>query len=126
MKPEVQAAVDKVYQDQNNLNVTSSSGQKLQSAITIVDNETGEVVAMAGGMGEKTASRSLNRATSSKRPPGSSIKPLAVYAPAIELGKVTPATMVEDSPYGKVDGRDWPVNATGVYQGCLLYTSRCV
>ncbi|MFR2156938.1 MAG: hypothetical protein ACLS43_07365 [Evtepia gabavorous] len=49
----VQAAVDKVYQDQNNLNVTSSSGQKLQSAITIVDNETGEVVAMAGGMGEK-------------------------------------------------------------------------
>lgn len=72
---------------------------------------------MAGGMGEKTASRSLNRATSSKRPPGSSIKPLAVYAPAIELGKVTPATMVEDSPYGKVDGRDWPVNATGVYQG---------
>ena len=117
MKPEVQAAVDKVYQDQNNLNVTSSSGQKLQSAITIVDNETGEVVAMAGGMGEKTASRSLNRATSSKRPPGSSIKPLAVYAPAIELGKVTPATMVEDSPYGKVDGRDWPVNATGVYQG---------
>lgn len=117
MKPEVQAAVDKVYQDQNNLNVTSSSGQKLQSAITIVDNEIGEVVAMAGGMGEKTASRSLNRATSSKRPPGSSIKPLAVYAPAIELGKVTPATMVEDSPYGKVDGRDWPVNATGVYQG---------
>ena len=97
--------------------MTSSSGQKLQSAITIVDNETGEVVAMAGGMGEKTASRSLNRATSSKRPPGSSIKPLAVYAPAIELGKVTPATMVEDSPYGKVDGRDWPVNATGVYQG---------
>lgn len=75
MKPEVQAAVDKVYQDQNNLNVTSSSGQKLQSAITIVDNETGEVVAMAGGWGEKTASRSLNRATSSKRPPAPPLSP---------------------------------------------------
>ncbi len=117
MNPAVQAAVDKVYQDQNNLNVTSSSGQRLQSAITIVDNETGEVVAMAGGMGQKTTSRSLNRATSGKRPPGSSIKPLGVYAPAIELGKALPITMVEDSPYDKYDGRDWPVNSTGVYQG---------
>ena len=117
MNPDVQAAVDKIYQDRNNLNATSSSGQEIQSAITIVDNETGQVVAMAGGMGEKTVSRGLNRATSSKRPPGSSIKPLAVYAPAIELGKVTPLTSVEDSPYGQVDGRDWPVNATGRYQG---------
>ncbi|HIY33000.1 MAG TPA: PBP1A family penicillin-binding protein [Candidatus Evtepia faecavium] len=117
MNPNVQAAVDKVYQDRSNLNATSSSGQEIQSAITIVDNETGRVVAMAGGMGEKTVSRGLNRATSSKRPPGSSIKPLAVYAPAIELGKVTPLTSVEDSPYGEVDGRAWPVNATGRYQG---------
>ena len=117
MNPDVQAAVDKIYQDRNNLNATSSSGQEIQSAITIVDNKTGQVVAMAGGMGEKTVSRGLNRATSSKRPPGSSIKPLAVYAPAIELGKVTPLTSVEDSPYGQVDGRDWPVNATGRYQG---------
>lgn len=117
MNPDVQAAVDKIYGDQSNLNVTSASGQQLQSAITIIDNESGEVVAMAGGMGEKTASRSLNRATSSKRPPGSSIKPLAVYAPAIELGKVLPTTVVEDSPWGKIDGRDWPVNASGVYKG---------
>ena len=117
MNPDVQAAVDKVYSDQNNLNVTSASGQQLQSAITIIDNKSGEVVAMAGGVGEKTASRSLNRATSSKRPPGSSIKPLAVYAPAIELGKVLPTTVVEDSPWGKINGRDWPVNASGVYKG---------
>ena len=117
MNPDVQAAVDKVYNDRNNLNYTSASGQTLQSAITIVDNKTGEVVAMAGGVGEKTVSRGLNRATSSKRPPGSSIKPLAVYAPAIELGKVTPSTVVEDSPVRKINGRDWPVNASGGYRG---------
>ncbi len=70
MNPDVQAAVDSVYQDQSNLNYTSSSGQQLQSAITIVDNSTGEVVAMAGEMGEKTVSRGLNRATGSLRPPG--------------------------------------------------------
>ncbi len=117
MNPDVQAAVDQVYNDRSNLDYTSSSGQALQSAITIVDNTTGEVVAMAGGVGEKTVSRGLNRATSSKRPPGSSIKPLAVYAPAIELGEVKPTTMVEDSPVRKLQGRDWPVNASGVYQG---------
>ena len=117
MNPDVQAAVDSVYQDQSNLNYTSSSGQQLQSAITIVDNSTGEVVAMAGGMGEKTVSRGLNRATGSLRPPGSSIKPLSVYAPAIELNLVTPLTVVEDSPHSQVDGRDWPVNAIGVYKG---------
>ena len=117
MNPDVQAAVDSVYQDQSNLNYTSSSGQQLQSAITIVDNSTGEAVAMAGGMGEKTVSRGLNRATGSLRPPGSSIKPLSVYAPAIELNLVTPLTVVEDSPHSQVDGRDWPVNAIGVYKG---------
>ena len=83
MNPNVQAAVDAVYGDINNLNYTSAAGQKLQSAITVVDNETGEVVAMAGGMGPKTTSLTWNRATDSLRPPGSSIKPLAVYAPAI-------------------------------------------
>ena len=117
MNPQVQAAVDQVYGSNDAMNVTSASGQRLQSAITIIDNESGEVVAMAGGLGEKTASRSLNRATSSLRPPGSSIKPLAVYAPAIELGKVLPTTMVEDSPWGEVEGREWPVNASGVYKG---------
>lgn len=81
MKPEVQAAVDKVYQDQNNLNVTSSSGQKLQSAITIVDNETGEVVAMAGGHGRKNRQPEPEPGHQQQASAGSSIKPLAVYAP---------------------------------------------
>lgn len=117
MNPNVQAAVDEVYQNSEYKNVVSSSGQRLQSAITVVDNVSGEVVAMAGGLGEKTVSRSLNRATSSKRPPGSSIKPLSVYAPAIELGKVKPTTTVEDSPVDKINGRDWPVNAAGGYRG---------
>ncbi len=101
MNPDVQAAVDSVYQDQSNLNYTSSSGQQLQSAITIVDNSTGEVVAMAGGMGEKTVSRGLNRATGSLRPPGSSIKPLSVYAPAIELNLVTPLLWWKTAPTAK-------------------------
>lgn len=122
MNPNVQTAVDEVYGDKNNLNYNSGTGQAIQSAITIVDNETGNVVAMAGGVGEKTSSRGWNRATQSLRPPGSSIKPLAVYAPAIELGKITPITTYEDSPYQYDNGKGWPVNATGRYQGEVSVT----
>ncbi|MCF0124047.1 MAG: PBP1A family penicillin-binding protein [Ruminiclostridium sp.] len=115
MNPDVQAAVDEIYNNRDNLNYTSSTGQLIQSAITIVDNETGDVVAMAGGVGQKTTSRGWNRATDTLRPPGSSIKPLSVYAPAIELGYITPSSTFVDSPVK--DG--WPVNATGQYQGTV-------
>lgn len=119
MNPDVQAAVDEIYNNRENLNFTSASGQAIQSAITIIDNETGDVVALAGGMGEKTTSRGWNRAIDSLRPPGSSIKPLSVYAPAIELGYITPSSTYEDSPYKTENGKGWPVNATGRYQGTV-------
>ena len=119
LNPSVQAAVDEIYNNRDNLNYTSTNGQPMQSAITVVDNETGYVVAMSGGVGEKTGSRNWNRAIDTKRPPGSSIKPLAVYAPAIELGYITPNSTEVDSPYDKIDGKDWPVNASGKYQGTV-------
>lgn len=115
MNPDVQAAVDEIYNNRENLNYTSSTGQALQSAITVVDNKTGDVVALAGGVGEKTTSRGWNRAIDSIRPPGSSIKPLSVYAPAIELGYITPSSTYVDSP----DEDGWPKNATGKYQGTV-------
>ena len=115
LNPYIQAMVDSVYSDRNNLNYTSPNGQPMQSAITVIDNETGYVVALSGGVGEKTGSRNWNRATDTKRPPGSSIKPLSVYAPAIELGYITPNSTEVDSPYE--DG--WPVNASGKYQGTV-------
>ncbi|MDO4517445.1 MAG: transglycosylase domain-containing protein [Bacillota bacterium] len=117
MNPTVQAAVDEIYNNRENLNFTSAAGQPLQSAITVIDNTTGDVVALAGGMGEKTTSRGWNRAIDSLRPPGSSIKPLSVYAPAIELGYITPSSTYVDSPYDTEKG--WPVNATGKYQGTV-------
>ncbi len=115
MNPAVQAAVDEIYNNRESLNYTSASGQLLQSAITVIDNESGDVVALAGGVGQKTTSRGWNRATDSIRPPGSSIKPLAVYAPAIELGYITPSSTYVDSP----DEEGWPKNATGKYQGTV-------
>jgi len=117
--PMVQAAVDAVYSDRENLDYTSSAGQPLQSGITIVDNVTGNVVAISGGIGEKTESRGWNRATNTVRPPGSSIKPLSVYAPALDMGLITPATVVEDSPYQIEGGKPWPINSYSEYRGLM-------
>lgn len=113
----VQNIVDEVYGDTENLPYTSASGQQLQSAITIMDPQTGYVVAVSGGMGEKTASRGWSRASDSLRPPGSSIKPLSVYAPALELGLITPYSTVDDSPFKIINGKAWPVNVDHTYSG---------
>ena len=79
-----------------------------QTSVVVMDQHTGEVKAIVGGRGEKTASFSLNRATDSHRQPGSCFKPLGVYAPAIDAGKYTLSTLIEDSPYAYNDGT--PVN----------------
>ncbi len=70
-----------------------------QSAMVIMDYYTGQVKALTGGRGQKLANRSLNRATDSERQPGSVFKVLASYAAAIDLGLVTPGTVIVDEPY---------------------------
>ena len=72
--PDVQAQAEAIYEDESNLNYHSSSGQRLQSAITIIDNETGDVAAIVGRIGAKELNRGFNLATSAQRQPGSSIK----------------------------------------------------
>ena len=71
-------------------------GTTSQSAMVIIDNETGYVVGVVGGLGEKTESRGLNRATQSTRQTGSSIKPLTSLVPGINEGIITPATIYDD------------------------------
>ena len=116
--PDVQSQVDRIYEDLSKVPEYKST-QQLQSAIVIIDNETGDIIAMAGGVGEKSGSLTLNRATQSKLPTGSSIKPIAVYAPAMEAGLITPATAIEDSPF--TEDPDWPQNYYRKYGGhCLV------
>ncbi len=116
--PRVQQAVDAVYTNRENLNYTSRDGQLMQSAITVIDNSTGDVVAIAGQFGEKTINLGSNYANSSKRQPGSSIKPLSVYAPAFEMGKISPITVLDDYPYQSMNGKAWPYNAgSSSYRG---------
>lgn len=95
MDSEIQEAIESVYENKSNFPGASSG---VQSAMVIVDPATGEIKGMVGGIGKKTESRGLNRATQSKRQPGSSVKPISVYAPSLENGKITAATIITDSP----------------------------
>jgi penicillin-binding protein 1A len=109
--PDVQKIVEDIYTNRANLNYTSSNGQQMQSSITVIDNSTGDVVAIAGQFGEKTGNLLTNYATTAQRQPGSSIKPLSVYSPALEMGLVTPITVVDDYPYNDSNGTGWPLNS---------------
>jgi len=118
MNPTVQEAVDLIYNDTANLPYTSVSGQQLQSAITITDPATGNIVAMSGGMGEKEGSLLDNRAYN-ERPCGSAIKPLSVYSLALETGALNAASVLDDYPvlYDREQSRAWPKNAYVDYRG---------
>lgn len=121
----VQAAVDAVYTDLEQI-PDVKSGQQLQSAIVVIDNRTGDIVAMSGGVGDKDVSDGYNRATDATLQVGSSLKPLTVYAPAFETGLITPATVIDDlplmytngSPYPKNDSRTYAYHRT-IYQGIV-------
>lgn len=75
-----------------------------QTSFTIEDQYTGEIVAMIGGRGEKDRSRSLNRATTSMRQPGSCFKVLSAFGPAIDACGFTLADTYLDAPFTYYDG----------------------
>ncbi len=109
----VQEQVDKIYTDLEQIPDTRGA-QQLQSAIVVVDNRSGDIVALSGGVGEKNIPDDWNRATDANLQSGSSIKPLSVYAPAFEAGVITPATVMPDMPLTYNDGA-WPRNADYEY-----------
>lgn len=116
---DAQAKVDAVYQELANVPETHSA-QQLQSAIIVIDNDSGDIVAMAGGVGEKPGNLTWNRATMSRLSPGSSIKPLTVYGPALAEGIITPGSAYEDSAYMELEGKQWPQNENRTYSGWML------
>ncbi len=77
-----------------------------QASMTIIDQDTGYVKVIVGGRGEKTESRSLNRATDSTRQPGSLFKVLAGFGPAIDKCGYTLASVFDDAPYAYSSGQE--------------------
>lgn len=110
----VQSSADKVFRDSGNFPQDAADGTKAQSAIASVDSSTGAILALEGGR-EYTTRRGLNRAISARRSPGSSLKPIAVYAPAIKLGYSTASILLdEQEDFG---GGYSPRNSSDKYYG---------
>lgn len=86
-----------------------------QSATVIMDHHNGQIKALVGGR-DIQGNKLLNRATASPRQPGSSIKPIAVYLPALDNG-FTAATAIDDAPHYDGAGRLWPTNWYKGYRG---------
>lgn len=119
MDPKVQNIMEKYYQNTSNFKYR---GEALaESAMIIINPYNGNVLGVVGSIGEKEANRIQSFATDAKRPSGSTIKPLSVYAPALESGLVNYATVYDDVPlefYKNGTGyKLWPQNANMVYNG---------
>lgn len=94
-----------VADDTENYEETISMTPQPQAAMVIEDQSTGYVVALVGGRGTKEGRRTLNRATSATRSPGSTFKVLASFAPALDSAGKTLATVYNDAPFNYSDGR---------------------
>ncbi len=118
MDPDVQETLETVYENDAQYLPAATDGLQPESAMIVIDPYTGDVLGLVGGRGEKTQNRIMNRATQSKRPAGSCIKPLSVYGPAIDLGIATMGSVYEDTPVRfDEENNAWPHNLPDIYRG---------
>ena len=114
MDPSVQKAAEDVYQD-SHFFPSGKTDQIVQSGVVVIDHSTGGIRGLVGYRGERVY-RGLNHATQLERQPGSSLKPLSVYGPALEKS-YTPASMVSDHPLN-INGYA-PKNYDNQYRGYI-------
>ena len=126
--PRLRDPSDNVYQSRN-ADGTYTEIEQPQAAACVYDYRTGELKAIVGGRYTPTTRKTLNRASDMTMPVGSSIKPLTVYAPAIDLG-ASPASIAYNMPVPIAGWKDssgndsWPQNyGGGGYKGPQSFRS---
>ncbi len=117
MDARIQQIVDNLYTYPDKMPKGGQYDQQFQSAIVIMNPYDGRILALCGGVGAKEINFGLNRAVpirdggvnygGATRSPGSSIKPLASYGPALNEGLITPDTLVNDANYIVLSGTSW-------------------
>ena len=115
---EIQTVMEQYYENTANF----ISGDGAQSAMIVIDPQSGDILGVVGAIGEKSGNRIQSYATDTLRPPGSTIKPLSVYAPALERGIITYGSVYDDVPvqFNSTSSgtlKAWPKNANGIYHG---------
>lgn len=119
--PHIQKAVSDYFETASNF-YSPSALIHPECSMVVIDPRNGDILALAGATGKKTMNRTLNYATGTLRSPGSSIKPLSVYAPAIDKGILTYGSVIDDTPArfvsdGRGSVRPWPRNYPEGYRG---------
>ncbi|MCH5317261.1 MAG: transglycosylase domain-containing protein [Eubacterium sp.] len=116
---DVQAAIEDVYE-----NYRKMPDETVQGAMVIMNYE-GRVLGLVGGTGKKDNALGFNRATEAERPPGSTMKPIAVYGPAIEKSLKDDdfdfywSTIDKDAPCLTINGKPWPYNEGHTYSSAM-------
>ncbi len=118
--PRVQETLESYFADLSHFPAAAGSG--LNYAMAVVDPATGNLLGVVGSVGPKTENRILNYATAVLRAPGSALKPLSVYAPALEEQLITWGSVFDDVPVkfsgdSKKGYTAWPQNQPAVYGG---------
>lgn len=124
LEPDVQAVVDEAFTTEelfmSDPEALEDYPEKPQAGMVVINSKTGAIAAMQGGYGEKTVNLGMNRAVDAQRQPGSSIKPLIAYGPALELRLITPS-MIYDDKESHLDPSNpdaiWPRNSSKSYRG---------
>ncbi|MBP3554604.1 MAG: transglycosylase domain-containing protein [Clostridia bacterium] len=120
MDAKMQEAVEAYYANVENI-PKSKEGVRASSSTVLIDPKNGHLLAVAGDIGEKTSDRIFNLATQMLRSPGSVIKPVSVYAPALEKDLITWASVFDDVPVSFTKNGNtytaWPKNNPRIYSG---------
>ena len=120
MDKTMQETVEQYYENIENF-PRSEEGARADSAAVLIDPKSGRLLAVAGAVGEKKSDRIFNLATQMLRSPGSVIKPITVYAPALEQDLITWASVYDDVPVTFTQEGSgyslWPKNNPRVYSG---------
>lgn len=115
----VQQALREYFEDATHFPAACQNG--LRFSMVVTDPANGDLLGIISSIGEKNEDRILNYAADALRPPGSALKPLSVYAPALEEGRITWSTVLDDVPTAFLPAAHgyvaWPHNTPSVYSG---------
>ncbi|MBQ8350969.1 MAG: penicillin-binding protein [Clostridia bacterium] len=119
MNMDVQKTLKTFFEDETNFPSACRNG--LSYAMVVCDPYTGDLLGIVSSVGEKTQNRVLNYASDVLRAPGSALKPLSVYAPAVQENLINWATVTDDVPIRFVKSANgytaWPHNSPQIYSG---------
>ena len=114
---EMQNTANMLFNDESNFPQSASDGTAVQASFTVMDVQTGAIMSIVGGRTYEVR-RGLNRSTQITRQPGSTFKPVSVYAAAIDAFGFSPTSMIEDTPRTFANSYT-PSNAGGAVYGTV-------